>query len=219
MAHVIKANGTMEEVFPANGVEFELEEIRQHIGGGHIEAVPYTQLQIMYIDSDGVPKQLPLNKQASEMISFVRGRRVPIHGDALVGTLQEMGDEEPMVILPPVDEENRLHVVVTRVNQPCSECGSTVYPNLEYNFPMVGSGVLCRTCLTNTVDEINTALASSWGTSVTWSESAAGNPDPHKHDYLHAEDEEAWQYRENCICELCSKARNAHQAGESEGKQ
>jgi hypothetical protein len=168
MARIMKADGTVQQVAPANGVEFELEEIRQHIGGGHIEAVPYTKVEIMYIDSDGVPKGLPLNQQASELISAVRGHPVPIHGDALVGTLREMGDEEPGVGILPVDAQGRLHIVVIRVDKPCSECGSTAYPNLEYNFPLVGGGVLCRTCLTTTVDEMNAALAESWGTSVTW---------------------------------------------------
>jgi hypothetical protein len=64
-----------------------------------------------------------------------------------------------------LDSQGGLHVPVTRVNVPCSECGSTNYPNLKYSMPEVealapgmGTGVLCRKCLNTVVAQINQAL-------------------------------------------------------------
>ncbi len=94
MARWIQANGTEQIVHPANRVEFTLEEMKTYIGGGYLEAVPFTRTEIMYVDEEGVLKQLPLNEKASEELSLVRGRPIPICGDVLIASKRETGDEE-----------------------------------------------------------------------------------------------------------------------------
>lgn len=60
-----------------------------------------------------------------------------------------------------IDTNGNLHVPATRVNKPCEDCKSTNYPNLELTLDFVGKIVLCRKCLTQTVDSINKALKST----------------------------------------------------------
>lgn len=60
-----------------------------------------------------------------------------------------------------IRDDGSLHVPVVEVNKPCEECGSTKYPNLEYDLPLVNKGVLCRPCLNKVVGEVNQALQQS----------------------------------------------------------
>ena len=92
MARWIKTDGTEQIVRPAHGV-FTLEEMKSYIGGGHLEAVRFTRTEVMYVDDEGVLKNLPLNERASQEVSQARGRPIPICGDALIASLRETGDE------------------------------------------------------------------------------------------------------------------------------
>lgn len=92
MARWIKTDGTEQVVTPAHGV-FTLEEMKQYIGGGHLEAVRFTRSEVMYCDDEGVLKNLPLNERASQEVSMERGRAIPVCGDVLIASLRETGDE------------------------------------------------------------------------------------------------------------------------------
>lgn len=60
-----------------------------------------------------------------------------------------------------IDKQGGLHVPVTRVNQPCEECGKPG-PSLKWTVPGVNlAGVLCRDCLNKVVSQINQALAAT----------------------------------------------------------
>jgi len=56
-------------------------------------------------------------------------------------------------------DNNILRIPVEPVNKPCSECGSTNYPNLHY--VLAGfDGILCKPCLSKELATINAALNS-----------------------------------------------------------
>lgn len=81
-AKLYKANGTILDVVPANGTDFQLEELQAMVDG-LIEIVPAGNGKIMVIDDDGKGKHKPLNNEATKI--FVQaGYHDIIVGDALV---------------------------------------------------------------------------------------------------------------------------------------
>lgn len=75
----IKADETQEEVFPA-GAKWTLAEMQAKVGG-YIEQIHRTNLaagQLMFVNEDGLMKQLAPNRRAS----MVAGRSIV--GDALI---------------------------------------------------------------------------------------------------------------------------------------
>jgi hypothetical protein len=96
MATFLRTTGESEDLAPANGINWSLEEL-QKLVGGYIEIVRTLDGRFMVINEMGkvVRPMLPLNIQATRM--YLHGRRDPIVGDAVVvDTLLEMNgpDEE-----------------------------------------------------------------------------------------------------------------------------
>lgn len=81
MARLIKPDGTVETVRPANQKEFTLEEM-QAIVGGHIEHIRTISGRSMFINEDGKRLQLPPNQKATD-IAAINPRDV-IAGNALI---------------------------------------------------------------------------------------------------------------------------------------
>lgn len=76
---LIRVDGTVETFLPSKGKKFSLEEV-QKLVGGYVERlrVPEPGGAVLLVDEEGIPKGLPLNRNASE----VAGRE--IYGDALL---------------------------------------------------------------------------------------------------------------------------------------
>jgi hypothetical protein len=81
-AKLYKADGTILEVVPANGKDFQLEELQKMVGG-YIEIVSAGKGKIMVIDDEGKLKGKPVN-DAATMIFMQAGYYDTIVGDALV---------------------------------------------------------------------------------------------------------------------------------------
>ena len=81
-AKLYKANGTILEVVPANGTDFQLDELQAMVGG-YIEIVPAGEGKIMVLDDEGKLKGKQVN-DAATMIFMKAGFYDTIVGDVLV---------------------------------------------------------------------------------------------------------------------------------------
>ena len=81
-AKLYKADGTILEVVPSNGSDFQLDELQAMVGG-YIEIVSAGKGKIMVIDNEGKLKGKPVN-DAATMIFMQAGYYDIIAGDALV---------------------------------------------------------------------------------------------------------------------------------------
>lgn len=79
MAFLLHPDGMWDEVEPANGRSFTLEELRDFIGGGYIEVQACRAKPgfILVVDEDGKGKGLPWNEAATILLG--------IPGDPVVG--------------------------------------------------------------------------------------------------------------------------------------
>jgi len=66
MATILYPDGRHEEVEPANGTDFKLDELR-HIVGGNIEIVPLKDGRIMVCNEESKLLDRPRNDQATEL--------------------------------------------------------------------------------------------------------------------------------------------------------
>jgi len=67
-ACIIKTNGTITEAKPKNGKDFQLDELKEAIGGGYIEVVRTTDdSMIMVLDEEGKLKRMPVNPVATAL--------------------------------------------------------------------------------------------------------------------------------------------------------
>jgi hypothetical protein len=68
IAKVIKPDGTIQEVVPANGKTFTLDELQHHVGG-YIEILrmPGTGKAMMIVNEEGKLKSLPYNDVATKL--------------------------------------------------------------------------------------------------------------------------------------------------------
>lgn len=82
-AKIYKADGTVLEVMPANGTDFQLDEL-QKIVGGYIEIVGLLGNEIMVVNEEGKLADLPINEKATELYNEVDGFYDYIAGDVLV---------------------------------------------------------------------------------------------------------------------------------------
>lgn len=82
MAKILKANGEVRNVKPANGTDFSLEEL-QAVVGGYIEIVKFSDGHLLVCNEEGKLMGLELNPNASAFCQ-VRGRREVIVGDVLI---------------------------------------------------------------------------------------------------------------------------------------
>lgn len=78
MAQLIQPNGDTSEVQP-HGRSFTLQEL-QELVGGYVVRVRLSDGRCLVVDEDGLPKQLPLNRTATELAQlpgdFIVGRAV-----------------------------------------------------------------------------------------------------------------------------------------------
>ena len=81
-AKLYKTDGTILEVVPSNGTDFQLNELQAMVDG-YIEIVSAGKGKIMVIDEAGKLKNKPLNN-ACTMIFMQAGYYDTIVGDALV---------------------------------------------------------------------------------------------------------------------------------------
>ena len=64
MATLYKTDGTSEQVTPANGQDFRLEELQGYVGG-LIDIVRLEDGDLLVVNDEGLIHGLPLNEQAS----------------------------------------------------------------------------------------------------------------------------------------------------------
>lgn len=67
MGLLIKPTGIQQRITPANGKAFSLRELQLHIGG-YIERIELNNGCAMYVDEEGVLKNLPYNHAATEFL-------------------------------------------------------------------------------------------------------------------------------------------------------
>jgi hypothetical protein len=93
MATLIKANGTLVEVQPADSKSFTLEEM-QKLVGGYIEYVYLANGGQAVINEDGHLRHLPPNAKATVLLANNANYiKTWIVGDVLVGSREELGLE------------------------------------------------------------------------------------------------------------------------------
>jgi hypothetical protein len=88
MAQILYPDGTSQEVQPANGTDFQLDELRQ-IVGGHIEIVHCKDGQhILVVNEEGKLEDLPANSQAGALVDLATPESIAAMkaewGDALI---------------------------------------------------------------------------------------------------------------------------------------
>lgn len=69
MAHIYYANGEIKEVTPKNGTEFQLDEMKE-IVGGYIWVIGLkedTEQRIIVMNAEGKLKGLQMNEKATEL--------------------------------------------------------------------------------------------------------------------------------------------------------
>ncbi len=89
---LIKADGSVRVIYPANRKNFTLEELQSFVSGS-IERLPLDEYLHMYINDDGIPEPgcregFPLNATATALLwRYQEGYRkqlAGIHGDVLI---------------------------------------------------------------------------------------------------------------------------------------
>ena len=65
MADLIRPNGTVEQVEPENGTDFNLEELYKAIGCSYVQVVYLTCGKLMIVDEEGQVTGKELNRKAS----------------------------------------------------------------------------------------------------------------------------------------------------------
>jgi hypothetical protein len=94
MAMYYRTDGTIEELQPANGVNWSLEEL-QLLVGGWIEVTRTLDGRFLVVDEEGKLKRKEVNVLATKQ--YIYGRHDPIVGEAvIIDTRLEMNgpDEE-----------------------------------------------------------------------------------------------------------------------------
>ena len=66
MAQIIKATGERIKVKPKNGTDFQLDELKDFVGG-YIEIVRLKAGKILVVNEDGMIYNLPFNYEATEL--------------------------------------------------------------------------------------------------------------------------------------------------------
>ncbi len=87
MATILYPDGRYEEVKPANGTDFKLDELRR-IVGGHIEIIPTKDQHIMALNEEGKLLGLPRNEQAGLLVDLMTPEKIAemkqLYGDSLI---------------------------------------------------------------------------------------------------------------------------------------
>lgn len=74
---------TVEDIQPANGTDYELEELQGYVDG-LIEIVPLTDGEIMVVNEEGYINDLPLNPLATAIFQNATGNDSYIFGNVVV---------------------------------------------------------------------------------------------------------------------------------------
>jgi hypothetical protein len=88
----MRVNGTTEEIMPANGTDFTLEEIYKIIGTGGLVTEPFAQEvplrskgELMYCEENAIEHNLPSNPMATIYTALdVLTTRAGVRGDVLI---------------------------------------------------------------------------------------------------------------------------------------
>lgn len=64
MDTIFRANGKVEEAKPKNGTGYQLDELKEIIGGGWIQIIPLGPKQVMVMDEEGKFKAFDINKKS-----------------------------------------------------------------------------------------------------------------------------------------------------------
>lgn len=88
MAHIIYANGLVQEINPDNKRDFSLEEL-QRIVHGYIEPIHLPKNRLMIINEEGKLKGLPVNILATREV-LSHGFNDVIVGDVLICNSDEV---------------------------------------------------------------------------------------------------------------------------------
>lgn len=73
----IKATGPVDHVVPSKGGKFTLEEVQKMVGG-LVERVRLQGGMVLLVNEEGIPRELPLNRYATQMVGFI------VLGDAVI---------------------------------------------------------------------------------------------------------------------------------------
>ena len=90
MAEYIKQDGTTEQVRPANGRDFTLEELQGYCGG-YVQEVSLRDGRVMWCNEDGKVYGLELNERATAIAEDAGALLV---GDYVVGDVLICKDKE-----------------------------------------------------------------------------------------------------------------------------
>lgn len=82
MAYIIRTNGEVETVYPENGTDFSLEEMKKVVGGW-IETVRLKKKKFMVVNEEG--KLMGLDYNASATSLFQSESLYPAGSDYIVG--------------------------------------------------------------------------------------------------------------------------------------
>lgn len=79
----------IQDVFPANGKDFKLAELKSFVGG-YIDILNLNDRQIMVVSEEGKLMGLPRNLVASEAFYLARGIQETIVGDVLICNVEQV---------------------------------------------------------------------------------------------------------------------------------
>lgn len=84
MATWIKTDGTVTDVKPANGKRFTLPELQRYVGG-YIQLIStHKPIRNMYVNEEGLLKDLPMNRTAQQLANHKWLIADCIRGDVLI---------------------------------------------------------------------------------------------------------------------------------------
>jgi uroporphyrinogen-III decarboxylase len=103
MALILRPDGSEEEVSPASGKAFSLEELQKIVdagterGRGYIEIVPCKDRKhILVLNEEGKLLELPINVKASELAALPTQADLDRLRAAMGETLIVVGDDDPL---------------------------------------------------------------------------------------------------------------------------
>jgi len=92
MATLIPAVGAVQEVQPAAGTSFTLDELHAVVGG-YIEIVRIDETRVLVLNEEGKLIGLPVNPRATVVVRRRLAADDYIAGDTIVCTLTELGED------------------------------------------------------------------------------------------------------------------------------
>ena len=103
MATIYRPDGTSQQVQPANGRSFQLDELQRIVGEGteygrgYIEIVPCKDKKhILVLNEEGKLLGLPINARASELAALPTQAELDRLRAAMGETLIVVGDDDPL---------------------------------------------------------------------------------------------------------------------------